>query len=63
MTSATSENKKQYFYEYTKLFLEKDEQVENFLNIKKEYENAYEVRKGKVDTLYNEIKKIKNLKI
>ena len=63
MNSSQNENKRQYFYEYTKLYLNKDESVENFLNIKSEYENAYEVRQSKIATLYDEIKQIKKLKI
>ena len=63
MLSASKEDKKQYFKEYTKLYLEKDENLDNFLSIKKEYEDAYKARKAKVDTLYDEIKKIKKLKI
>lgn len=61
--SAKNDDKKQYFIEYTKLYLDKEETIDNFLEIKKEYENAYKVRQGKVDNLYNEISKIKKLKI
>ena len=61
--NAKNENKKQYFIEYTKLYLDKDENIDNFLTIKDEYENALKVRQGKVDNLYNEISKIKKLKI
>ena len=63
MLSASKVDKKQYFKEQTKLYLEKDENLDNFLSIKKEYEDAYKARKAKVDTLYDEIKKIKKLKI
>lgn len=63
MKDAKSESKHQYFYEYTKMYLEKGEEVENFLEIKKQYEEAYERRKVAVDTLYDEIKKIKKLKV
>lgn len=61
--SAKNDDKKQYFIEYTKLYLDKEETIDNFLEIKEEYENAYKVRQGKVDNLYNEISKIKKLKI
>ena len=61
--TAKKEDKKQYFIEYTKLYLDKDENIDNFLTIKDEYENALKVRQGKVDNLYNEISKIKKLKI
>lgn len=63
MKESKNEEKEQYFYEYTKLYLEKDETINNFLTIKKEYEYAYQVRKSKVDNLYDEIKKIKKLKV
>ena len=58
-----NEDKKQYFIEYTKSYLQKDENIDTFLQIKEEYENAYKVRRGKVDNLYDEISKIKKLKI
>ena len=45
------------------MYLEKGEDINNYLQIKKEYENAYQIRKEKVDTLYDEIKKIKKLKL
>ncbi len=61
--NAKNDEKKQYFIEYTKLYLDKDETIDNFLEIKEEYENAYKVRQGKVDNLYNEISKIKKLKV
>lgn len=63
MKSAKNQKKEQYFYEYTMLYLEKGEDINNFLTIKKEYEEAYEKRKQKINTLYEEIKKIKLLKL
>ena len=54
--TSKNEDKKQYFIEYTKMYLERDENIDTFLKIKEEYENAYKVRQGKVDNLYNEIK-------
>ena len=63
MNSSKSEKRKQYYYEYAKMFLENDETVENIPNLKEEYKDAYEVRKGKVQNLYDEIKKIKKLHI
>lgn len=61
--SAKNPKKEQYFIEYTKLYLEKGEDINNFLTIKKEYEDAYERRKGKISNLYDEISKIKKLKV
>lgn len=63
MKSAKTQEKEQYFYEYTMLYLEKGEDINSFLTIKKEYEDAYEKRKIKIDSLYNEIKTIKKLKV
>ena len=63
MESATNSDKKEYFAEYTKMYLEKNETLDNFLTVKKEYEDAFNVRKAKVDNLYDEIKKIKKLKV
>lgn len=63
MKSANSESKEQYFYEYTKLYLEKGEDINNFLEIKTQYEDAYVNRKEKIDNLYKEIKNIKKLKV
>jgi len=63
MKSTKSKKKEQYFYEYTKLYLEKGEDINNFLSIKQEYEDAYTKRKQKINNLYEEIKKIKSLKL
>ena len=63
MKSSKDESKEQYFYEYTKLYLEKGEDINSFLTIKQEYEDAYEKRKAKIDSLYEEIKNIKKLKV
>ena len=46
-----------------KLFLQNDETVENFFNVYQDYKSAYEIRKQKIDNLYNEIKVIKKLKV
>ncbi len=63
MKSSKNQKKEQYFYEYTMLYLEKGEDIKNFLTIKQEYEDAYIIRKGIIDNLHEEIKKIKKLKI
>ncbi len=63
MQNASKESKKQYFYEYIKMYLDKGEDLNNFKEIKEEYKNAYSVRKEKVDNLYREIKIIKKLKV
>lgn len=63
MKNAKSDKRENYFYEYTKLYLEKGEDINNIFEIKKEYEDAYTRRKEKIEELYNEIKKIKKLKV
>lgn len=63
MQNAKNENKRQYFYEYMKIYMEPEENIDNFEKIKKEYEDAYMARKAKIDNLYNEIKIIKKLKV
>ena len=63
MKSAKNEKKENYFYEYTKLYLEKGEDINNFIEIKQEYVDAYKHRKEKINTLYDEIKKIKKLRM
>ena len=63
METAKNRDKEDYFYQYAMMYLEKGEDINNYLQIKKEYENAYQIRKEKVDTLYDEIKKIKKLKL
>ena len=63
MENAKNRDKEDYFYQYAMMYLEKGEDINNYLQIKKEYENAYQIRKEKVDTLYDEIKKIKKLKL
>ena len=63
MKSAKNEKKEKYFYEYTNYFLEQGENIDNFIKIKQEYADAYKKRKEKINNLYDEIKKIKNLKM
>ena len=58
-----SENKKQYFHEYMKMYFEKGETIDNFTNVEQEYIDAYNTRKSKIDSLYNEIKTIKKLRV
>lgn len=63
MKNAKSKDKQDYFLEYVKLYLEKDETIDNFQTIKKEFEDAFEIRKNKINKLYSEIKIIKKLKV
>ena len=63
MEQAKSQNKKEYFLEYTKIYLEQNENIDNFKEIKKQYTDAYDLRKAKIDNLYKEISVIKKLKV
>lgn len=60
---SNNSKKEQYFYDYMKMYFEKDENMDNFQTIKQEYINAYNVRKEKIDHLFSEIKVIKKLKV
>ena len=40
-----------------------EENIDNFLQVKKEYEDTLVARKEHIKNLYKEIKKIKNLKV
>lgn len=63
MVQSKTEDKKNYYLEYMKIFLQDNETVGNFHSVFEDYKNAYEIRKQKIDNLYNEIKVIKKLKI
>ena len=60
---AKSQYKQDYFTEYAKMYLDKDETFENFKEVQQEYVDALKIREGKIENLHNEIKKIKALKI
>ena len=63
MEKSTKEKDINYNLEGMKMYLNPDETVEKFPQIYQEYKEAYNLRKSKIDNLYNEIKKIKKLKI
>jgi len=63
MIKARTEDKKNYYLEYMKLYFQPEENMGNYLNIYDNYKNAYELRKKKIDTLYDEIKIVKKLKV
>ena len=63
MLNAKNQNKKEYLLEYTKMFLSKDETLDNFEQIEREYIDALKIKKEKMYNLQSEIKTIKNLKI
>ena len=63
MLQSKNKKKKDYFLEYMKIFLQEDETVTNFHGVHENYKLAYDTRKNKIDTLYNEVKTIKKLKV
>ena len=63
MDKASKEKDKNYYLEGIKIFLKQDETVENFEAVYEEYQEAYKKRKSIIDNLYDEIKKIKHLKL
>ena len=63
MQEARSEKKKNYYLEGIKMLLKKNETLENYQQIYKEYQEALKTRKAIINNLYNEIKIIKSLKV
>lgn len=61
--STDSEDKKQYYYEYAKLYLHKNESIDDFEQLYKEALDAYELRNTELYNLYKEIKIIKKLSV
>ena len=60
---AKNEDKKNYYLEYMKLYFTENENVDNFHNVWDDFKSAYDLRKTKIDNLYNEAKIIKKLKV
>ena len=63
MEKAKKEKDKQYYQEGIKVLLVGYETLENYEDIYQQYVKAYEQRKKAIDNLYDEIKKIKKLKV
>lgn len=63
MNKAKSKNNKDYYFEGMKVLLRKGETPENYRSFIEQYEEAYKNKKAAIDTLYNEIKIIKKLKV
>ena len=63
MEKASKEKDKNYHLEEMQMLLAPEETVETFSQIYQEYKNAFILRKEKIDKLYNEVKKIKKLKV
>ena len=57
----TKTKKKIYYDEYIKLYLKPDESLDDFEDLYKEVQKAYELRKGIVTNLFKEIKNVKKL--
>ena len=63
MIKSKTEDKKNYYLEYMKIYLIENETVGNFFTIYDNYKTAYQIRKAKIDNLYNEVKIIKKIKV
>ena len=63
MNAAKKEKDKNYYLEGIKALLKKGETLENYDAMSDEYTEAYIMRKGMIDKLYNEIKIIKKLRV
>ena len=63
MNSAKNEKKHNYYKEGIKILLIDNENLENYNDVYSEYQEAYKTRKAIIENLYDEIKKIKKLKV
>ena len=63
MNNSKKEKDRNYYLEGIKLLLKKDETLENYDSMHQEYKDAYIMRKGMIDKLYDEIKIIKKLHV
>ena len=62
MDKANSTKKKNYYLEGMKIFLTKNETIENYKQVLEEYKIAYKNKKQAIDKLYSEIKEIKKMR-
>lgn len=62
-SATTNEEKKLYYDEYIKMYLHENESIDEFDQLYKEVQEAYDLRKAELDNLYKEIKIIKKLSI
>jgi len=60
---ANSSSKKEMFLVYMNEMFQKGETIENYESILNDFENAYKIRKDKIDNLYKEIDIINHLKV
>lgn len=63
MLQSKTEEKRNYFLEYMKIYFDKEENLGNFEKIYEDYQIAYDIRKAKIDNLYKEVDIIKKLKV
>lgn len=63
MNSTKKEDSKLYYLEGINSLFKQGENLENYKTIYSEYSDAYVMRKGMIDKLYDEIKIIKRLKV
>ncbi len=63
MKKAKKDKDRNYYLEGIKMLLKPGETVEQLDSLYQEYQDAYKTRKAMIDTLYNEIKVIKKLKV
>ena len=63
MEKAKKEKDKQYYLEGMKMLLKNNETVENIDSIYEEFKEAYKTRKAIIENLYDEIRKIKKLRV
>ena len=63
MNKSKKESQKNYYLEYMKIFLQEKETVGNFFTVLENYKSALELRENKINTLFDEVKVIKKLKV
>lgn len=63
MNSSTKEYDKEYFKQYAQIYLMPNETFDNYINLRQEYENAFNVRKSVLQNLKNEKEIIKKLSV
>ena len=63
MNMAKKQTEIAYYLEGIKSLLKKDETLDNYGNMREEYTEAYLMRKGMIEKLYQEIKIIKKLRV
>ncbi len=61
--STKNEHKKEFNRQGVEMYLRLGESVDNCMQVKNEYEKSYVERKEHIEKLYNEVKKIKKLKV